>query len=76
MTVLFQYNSYNSCLRGYLRRLFVYCKYFSAKTSGGVLHAALDIPHKNLKYRQVEHTVIVKNDKQKSLTNQLLCEGL
>ena len=27
----------------------------------------MDIPHKNLKYRQVEHTVIVKNDKQKAL---------
>ena len=30
------------------------------ETSGGVLHAALDIPHKNYKLCQVGHTVIVK----------------
>ena len=67
MTVLFQYNSYNSCLRGYLRRLFVYWKYFSAKTSGGALHAALDIPHKNYKSAKSGILLSSKNDKQKAL---------
>ena len=46
------------------------------ETSGGVLHAALDIPHKNYKSAKSGILLSSKNDKQKALQINFSARGV